>query len=86
MKKLMLLPIVALSLAACTGGGYQMTPTQKAALTGAAVGAGVGAVANSNNRGKGALIGAAAGGVIGGVGAEYGKDQAQPRQPAPQYY
>ncbi len=84
MKKLVAMSSLLLLLSACNStGGPNLTSTQKAAITGAAVGAGVGALSNSKKRGKGAVIGAAAGGIIGGAAAKYGEDQARPRQ---QYY
>jgi hypothetical protein len=64
MKKLLLLAVVAVPLAACEG----MTPTQQRAATGTAVGAGAGAVlgAIGGNAGLGAAAGAGAG-LIGGL-------------------
>jgi outer membrane lipoprotein SlyB len=73
-----------LSFTACT-------PTQKGATTGAAAGAGIGAlVAGDGNRGTGALIGGAVGGLAGAaVGSSNEKKQQQqyygPQPQAPGY-
>ncbi len=63
------------------------SPTQKGAATGAAAGAGIGAlVAGDGNRGTGALIGGAVGGLGGAaIGSNQEKKQQQYYGPQPGY-
>ena len=65
MRRLFVFAIVGFLAAGCA----TTTPTQKGALAGSAVGAGLGAIIGhqSGDAGKGALIGAAAGGLGGAL-------------------
>jgi outer membrane protein OmpA-like peptidoglycan-associated protein len=77
MKKIIIVSVVSLALAACAGQS-KMTNTAigtgVGAATGAAVGAGIGAIAG--DAGKGAWIGAAAGAALGtGVGYYLGSQE-----------
>lgn len=69
---------------AVTSTFISCTPTQKGAATGAAAGAGIGAlVAGDGNRGTGALIGGAVGGL---GGAAIGSNQEKKQMQQQQYY
>lgn len=65
MKKIAILAFVSLLAVGCASS----TPTQKGALAGSAIGAGLGAIIGhqSGDTAKGALIGAAAGGLGGAL-------------------
>ncbi|MBI1953335.1 MAG: glycine zipper 2TM domain-containing protein [Candidatus Omnitrophica bacterium] len=61
--------LTLLAVAVAVSGCARATPTQKGAVVGSAVGAGLGAIIGhqSGETGKGALIGAAAGGLAGAL-------------------
>ncbi len=62
MRKLLILPILPLALAAC------QTQEQRSAGTGALAGAAIGAaVSDDGDRVEGALMGGAAGAIVGGL-------------------
>jgi outer membrane protein OmpA-like peptidoglycan-associated protein len=57
------------------GRSRSMTDTEKGILIGAASGAGIGALAKKDKRGKGALVGAIGGGIAGGLVGNYMDNQ-----------
>ena len=71
MKNLMLAALAAFTMVSVSGCNWsEMTPTQKGALTGAAVGAAGGALLGPDKALQNAAIGAAAGTAL-GAGAGY---------------
>jgi hypothetical protein len=73
MKHLKLIGISVL-LAALTAGCTSISPYSYAgAGVGGALGAGTGALIDSNNRWRGAMIGGLAGGALGGTATELGR-------------
>ncbi len=86
---LMKIPFLLSLFAAFSFAFVGCTPTQQGATTGAAAGAGIGAlVSKDGKRGKGALIGGAIGGLGGaaiGSSQENKQQQYYGPQPQPQY-
>jgi len=77
MKRLVCMPAVAILVAACA---TPLTPREHGAITGGAIGMGIGAIAGSTSghAGAGAVIGGVSGAAVGGVI----RDAAQQRQAA----